>query len=117
MSKVIIEMEMPTVCDECPMMYDGVVCMATGTESYPNRQARILKNGRVFDPCENRLDDCPIVGVLPEEHGDLIDRDALLETCVYYYINPNKGAVDADNIQDMPAIIAAEMKDDEGRRG
>ena len=56
---------------------------------------------------------CPIKGVLPEQHGDLIDRDALLETCIYYNIDPNKSAVDADNIQDMPVIIAAERKDDE----
>ena len=75
MSKLIVEMEIPTVCDECPMMYDGIVCAATGTEVYPNNQARILKNGREFDPCENRLDDCPICGVLPDEHGDLVDYD------------------------------------------
>lgn len=66
MSKLIIEMEMPTVCDECPMMYEGIFCAATGTEVYPNRQARILKNGREFDPCENRLDDCPIKGEISD---------------------------------------------------
>ena len=66
-----------------------------------------LKNMRA------RPDWCPIKGVLPEEHGDLVDRDALLETCIYYYIDPNKSAVDADNIQDMPVIIAAERKEDE----
>ena len=66
-----------------------------------------LKNMRA------RPDWCPIKGVLPEEHGDLVDRDALLETCIYYNIDPNKSAVDADKIQDMPVIIAAERKDDE----
>ena len=66
-----------------------------------------LKNMRA------RPDWCPIKGVLPEEHGDLVDRDALLETCIYYYIDPNKSAVDADKIQDMPVIIATERKDDE----
>jgi hypothetical protein len=92
MSKLIVEMEMPKhMCCDCDISIDGFAC----------KKARI-GGGR-----------CPIVGELPDEHGDLIDRDALLETCIYYVINPNKGAVDADNIQDMPVIIAAERKDDE----
>lgn len=111
MSKLIVEMEIPTVCDECPMMYDGIVCAATGTEVYPNNQARILKNGREFDPCENRLDDCPIVGVLPEEHGDLVDADAIYERA-----GQKKGEADplalVRELWSAPVIIAAERKDD-----
>jgi hypothetical protein len=110
MSKLIVEMDMPTVCDECHMMYDGIVCVATGTEVYPNRQARILKNGRVFDPCENRLDDCPIVGVLPDEHGDLIDRDELLKEC-YPDDEFDSYVIYADDIHKAKAVIAAERKD------
>ena len=35
-----------------------------------------------FEPLENahkcRLEDCPIIGEIPDKHGDLIDRDELL---------------------------------------
>lgn len=107
---LIIDMPMPKVCDECPMMYDGIVCMATGTEVYPNREARILKNGRTFDPSENKLDDCPFKGVLPEEHGDLIDADEVWKRA------GRKGEADmialAREFCNAPIVIAAEMKDD-----
>jgi hypothetical protein len=119
MSKLIVEMEMPTVCDECPMMYDGIVCAATGTAVYPNHKARILKNGREFDPCENRLDDCPICGELPDEHGDLIDRDVASEAFTRAFdewdrdvavFSPN-GVVGV--LKSQQAVIAAERKKDE----
>lgn len=106
MSKLLIEMEMPTRCGACKCRhvefdidYVAVFCA-------------IKDNEYVEDP-DGIPSWCPIKGVLPDEHGDLIDRDALLEKCIYYNINPNKSAVDADNIQDMPVIIAAERKDDE----
>ena len=109
--KLIVEMEMPKVCmtkdgfyGDCPM--DRLWCVQRNAPSGTKmRDAYAEMRGNIPSWC-------PIKGVLPEEHGDLIDRDALLETCIYYDINPNKSAVDADNIQDMPVIIAAERKDD-----
>lgn len=111
MSKLIVEMEMPRSCpcEFADYSSHGIFRPCFAWNGIPARWHEVEKcaeNG-------TRPDWCPIVGVLPDEHGDLIDRDALLETCIYYYINPNKGAVDADNIQDMPVIIAAERKDDE----
>lgn len=109
MSKLIVEMEMPKACP-CEL--------ATEIEGnfYPCfAYYGVVERAVEFDKCMrdgNRPDWCPIKGVLPDEHGDLIDRDALLETCIYYDINPNKSVVDADNIQDMPVIIAAERKDE-----
>ena len=100
---LIIDMPMPKCCGDCPMIAlsdRGMICLCTEA---------LLE----IDYDKKRPSWCPICGVLPDEHGDLIDRDALLGTCIYYYINPNKSAVDADNIQDMPVIIAAERKDDE----
>lgn len=111
MSKLIVEMEMPQACP-CEFAYyssHGIFRPCFAWNGIPARWSEVEKcaeNG-------TRPDWCPICGELPEEHGDLIDRDALLETCIYYYINPNKGAVDADNIQDMPVIVAEERKDDE----
>ena len=108
MSKLIVEMEMPENCKKCPLVgmdhFGQIRCKGQGGRLIH------LKN---FQTEIERPSWCPIVGVLPEEHGDLVDRDALLETCIYYNIDPNKSAVDADNIQDMPVIIAAERKDDE----
>lgn len=101
MTKLIVEMEkVPKNCD------DGCWGYLSGECPWSDHVDGYTMNG-------GRPRNCPIKGVLPDEHGDLIDRDALLGTCIYYYINPNKSAVDADNIQDMPVIIAAERKDDE----
>lgn len=105
MSKLIVEMEMPQACP-CDLIGIGyaMCCSAANSKKRIVEYDECVKNG-------TRPDWCPIKGELPEEHGDLIDRDALLETCIYYYINPNKGAVDTDNIQDMPVIIAAERRE------
>lgn len=111
MSKLIIEMEMPKDCPMCPMAHYNKLDEFTGCEVAAGKLFAVTRD-KAYAESICRPDWCPIKGVLPEEHGDLIDRDALLETCVYYYINPNKGAVDADKIQDMPVIIAAERKDD-----
>lgn len=107
MSKLIVEMEMPQACP-CDLIGVGYDLYCSGVCGIPERVKEY------YECVENgtRPDWCPIKGELPDEHGDLIDRDALLETCIYYDINPNKSAVDADNIQDMPVIIAAERKDD-----
>lgn len=118
MTKLIVEMEMPTVCDECPMMYDGIFCAATGTKVYPNHQVRILKNGREFDICENRLDDCPIKGVLPDEHGDLIDVDVASEAFTRSFdewdrdvpVFSANGVVGV--LKSQQVVVAAERKDD-----
>lgn len=77
MSKLIVEMPMPKCCDDCDANYDCCACGISGAAWFHNPRYK------EFDPSKERLPDCPIVGVLPDEHGDLIDRDALLETCIY----------------------------------
>lgn len=69
--KLIVEMEMPQTCDECEVNYDCAFCGITGSAFYGNAQ---IPN---FMPDEQKLPDCPIKGVMPDEHGDLIDRDAV----------------------------------------
>lgn len=75
MSEVIVRMEMPKGCYECPM-YDFAVyrgkpmlcCNAHfALKSIPN-------NGNP------RPSWCPIIGELPEHHGRLIDSDAFIST-------------------------------------
>ena len=68
MSVVIRGMKMPTSCSECAFCgYYGKgdhMCDITGKDV-------------VYElSLENRLDDCPLVG-LPAQHGRLIDADAL----------------------------------------
>lgn len=95
MSKLIVEMELPKhMCCDCEISIDGFACKKSRT------------NGGK----------CPIVGVLPDEHGDLIDRDALMIELMDRGIE----GVQTDDlaefqqiVMDAKAVIAAERKDDE----
>ena len=74
---------------------------------------------RDYDPCfeyhsmdyrEKRADFCPLVEI-PEPHGDLIDRDALLKKTIN---NPlHAPYIVAKDIRDMPPIIEAEGGEDD----
>lgn len=77
MSKLIVEMEMPNRCP-CVLAVDNIgwfsPCFAD--HGIPSRT-------KDFDDCiekGTRPDWCPIKGVLPETHGDLIDRDVSIQT-------------------------------------
>ena len=64
MNEVIVRMEMPEDCFECPFgiidyTEDGVWCNALAQQS------------------SGRREDCPIVCALPENHGRLIDADKI----------------------------------------
>lgn len=110
MSKLIVEMEMPRKNRFCGLQCADLYCVKTS------------KKCNVFDTGK-RPDWCPIKGVLPDEHGDLIDRDAFIHKYLSYYteqerkLNLRFTAVNvkqqfADMICDEQAVIAAERKDD-----
>ena len=61
MPDILIRMEMPPSCADCPIKGDSCCKLSRQKVKYYH---------------EDRRDDCPLVE-LPE-HGDLIDRDALL---------------------------------------
>lgn len=63
MSEVIVRMEMPRRCMECPFA-DGVYCLAADQREIP-RMTWIRR----------RPDWCPILCELPEQHGRLVDVD------------------------------------------
>ena len=65
MSILIKDMNMPTRCADCPMCYDFISCQLEG------------KAFGEIDCIEIRADWCPLIELPP--HGDLIDRDAVLE--------------------------------------
>ena len=71
MSKLIVEMvEMPKSCP-CDLIGIGYAMCCSAASGIPKRVAEYdecVKNG-------TRPSWCPIKGVLPEEHGDLVDYD------------------------------------------
>lgn len=105
MSKLIVEMDMPKACSwvedgvkkRCPMTEWGGACAVT----------------KLFEPFgDKRPSWCPIKGVMPDEHGDLIDRDELKEKKVYSH-ERHEYVVPVACIDWQDAVIAAERKDDE----
>lgn len=116
--KLIVEMDMPRCCADCPLLDergDYPMCIAT-------QETR----GYNFDTRNKKMDKCPINGVLPDEHGDLIDRDALLEKhnmkstsieeCLFDPTTARafeKYCIIADAVETAETVVAAERKDDE----
>lgn len=95
MSKLIVEMEMPKhMCGDCEISIDGFACKKSRT------------NGGK----------CPIIGVLPDEHGRLIDEAVFCENVVKYSHQSTKTIGKALNatptIIEMTPIVT-ERKDDE----
>ena len=102
MSKLIIDMEMPKSCADCPLLderWDYPMCIVT-------QETR----GYNFDTLNKKMDKCPIVGVLPDEHGDLIDRDELKENKIYSH-ERHEYVVPVAYIDWQDAVIAAKRKD------
>lgn len=95
MSEVIVRMEkVPKNCDDsCWGFLSGECPWSDHVDGYT------MNDGRPRN--------CPIKGVLPEEHGDLIDRDTLFLKYKEQY-----DFVDEEDILNAKVIIAAERKDD-----
>lgn len=113
MSKLIVEMEMPIVCADCP------ICICINGMKPAYCKAVLVDDDNIVDGTMWKETDpnaipnwCPIKGELPDEHGDLIDRDELLKEC-YPDDEFNAHVIYADDIQNAKAVIAAERKDDE----
>lgn len=70
MSILIKGMEMPKNCSDCPLNYDQMACIVTGTRWWSDTM--VLMN---FDSDKERLHDCPLVELPP--HGRLGDLDEL----------------------------------------
>lgn len=111
MSKLIIEMEMPKDCPMCPMAHYNKLDEFTGCEVAAGKLFAATRD-KAYAESTCRPSWCPIKGVLPEQHGDLIDRDALLKEC-YPDDEFDAHVIYADDIHKAKAVIAAERKDDE----
>lgn len=93
---VLINMEMPTNCCQCPVRLE--VCK--------RGYKYLLEHPELYD---NRADDCPLIPVPP--HGDLIDRDVLKASLVFAE-STAEWAVQALRavlmvIDEMPTVIPA----------
>lgn len=73
MSVLIKGMNLPSSCSDCPLNYDMMSCIITGTRWWSDRI--MLMN---FDCDKERLYDCPLIEV-PTTHGRLGDLDKLKE--------------------------------------
>lgn len=122
MSKLIVEMEMPKVCitkggyyGNCPM--DRVWCIQR------NAPSEMVIKDAYADMTESIPSWCPIKGVLPEEHGELIDRDEIyIKIKSHNTERPDRTYrmgliaekhICLDDICRAKTVIAAERKDDE----
>ena len=70
MSECVVRMEMPENCECCPM------CFTADVQGY--HWCAALEHE--VEQGLSRPKECPIICSLPEWHGDLIDRDVLLQT-------------------------------------
>ena len=89
-------MKMPEKCGSCDLFHVESPMHCT-----------VVKGHKTVDAPYGmpRPDWCPLVEV-PEQHGDLIDRDALLKKTIN---NPlHAPYIVAKDIRDMPTIIEAE---------
>ena len=73
--KAYLEIEMPRCCNKCPLfVYEGIgICVC--------RVLPAIEDGEILKPWKNRRKECPLKAV--QEHGRLIDADALNYTMLY----------------------------------
>lgn len=105
MSKLIVEMDMPTRCGACKCRH------VEFDTDYVAVFCGIKDNEYVEDP-DSRPSWCPIKGELPDEHGDLIDRSLLCADLVGVILSHRGLGID-EVIARQSVIIAAERKEDE----
>jgi hypothetical protein len=112
-SILIKGMEMPKSCFDCPCYhhktddgyYDYEICRASGTV-FNDGYSSVTGHKDHIDPFKARLDNCPLVPVLP--HGRLIDADAAVANR-YAEMNWCYDLADLpDYLADCPTIIPAE---------
>ena len=97
MSVYIKGMEIPGSCFDCPFMLHRSFCLVNTKIEFTDEEYQELK-GRYIG--------CPLVPVPP--HGDLIDRDALLDTAtIHWSQTTNESCFPIDEIEYAPTIIPA----------
>lgn len=99
---LIVEGKMPTCCGLC------CECLGGGSDAYYcNRAKRQISE--VVPPYDKRMERCPIIGEIPDEHGRLIDADALkkrmTELLRHDYVFDEVGCFGL--VKDAPTVLEA----------
>lgn len=100
MPDILIRMEMPKTCSQCPLCYDYMMCSL--------RDGRFSRMGESFDCCEMRLADCPLIELPP--HGDLISLDMALDECEKPTIYDLTDV--PDFLRELPVVVPAERREE-----
>lgn len=102
MSECVVRMEMPKGCGYCRIAqfgYCGITHepVADAYMGYP----------------ENRPKTCPILAVLPENHGRLVDAGSLFDEVYEYYGQDNESNENwmMEMINGAPTIVPAERSE------
>ena len=83
------DVKLPKACEQCHF-YDGLLCCVMDTY--------------VHDP-ENKHEECPLIEI-PDNHGRLIDADALLDTAtIHWFQTTNESCFPIDEIEYAPTIV------------
>ena len=94
MSEVIVRMDMPKDCANCPMVDDD---------------ARFCKATKEYIPMLGKPSWCPIAGELPEQHGNLIDGDLakarIHKNIIDYYENASGGYYLAEDAEEEVGLM------------
>ena len=109
MSVLIKNINIPKCCSDCPLNYDQMSCIITGTGWWSDRM--ILMD---FDCDKERLYNCPLVEI-STPHGRLIDirsvEDGKFTTNVNEYQRWWNGALESI-IDYAPTVIEAERNEE-----
>lgn len=105
MSECVVRMEMPRNCDVCPCLDDY--------GDYPRCRISGEQRGYNFPICEKRMPNCPIIAVLPEGHGRLVDADALHK--IAWPVKDHTGRIEEcvqmRDLYKAPTIVPAERSE------
>lgn len=112
MSKLIVEMGMPICCADCPCC----ICLNGMKPAYC--KAVMVDDDNIVDGLmwretdpNNRPSWCPIKGVLPDEHGDLVDRDEVKQKMIHYGFSAIDMTATEFCEDELQTVIAAERSE------
>ena len=114
MSKLIVEMEMPKSCEFCHMAHWNKLNELTGCDAVGGKR-NVLDNDEFWN--KSRPSWCPIKGVLPEQHGDLVDKETAKNAFDSSFLTfrmkdgETMRCFYQRTIDELPVLIAAERKD------
>lgn len=102
-----VDLEMPKDCPMCPFANYDMFNTFSGCDITSGKRWAV-KNDKDYAESSTRPDWCPLIEV-PEPHGDLIGRDALLKKCEFVCTDDDEDirAVRYSIIENAPTVIPA----------